>query len=227
MRKAGCEVIPADYKLGAHEPASLTNSARALHFALCPPEKERSVTRILVADDDNVVLFILAEGLRASGFEVIEATNGRQALALCHSDNPDLALLDIRMPGMDGLELARRLQNETMVPFLFLSAYGDEDYVRRAVEAGALGYLIKPIDVAAIVPSLHTALAQAGNLNRARAAVASNRTIATAVGVIMNAERIDQQTAFERLRRDARAQRRKLEDLAMDVVADRRPGGSS
>lgn len=178
------------------------------------------MTRVLVADDDNVVLFTLAEGLREAGFEVIEARDGLQAIGLCRSEKPDLALLDIRMPGMDGLEVARCLQCENAVPFLFLSAYGDEDSVGRAVETGALGYLVKPLDVAAIVPSLRAALARASEIRAVRAAVASNRTIATAVGVLMNAEKLDQRTAFERLRREARSGRRKLEDLAREVVED-------
>jgi response regulator NasT len=176
------------------------------------------MTRILLADDDRVVLFTLAEGLREAGFDVIEARDGIEALALCQSAAPDLALLDIRMPRLDGLELARRLRAETTVPFLFLSAYGDEEFVRRAVEIGALGYLIKPLQVAAIVPMIRTALARGNDLNGLQDALASNRTIATAVGMLMKAEGLDQPAAFERLRQQARSQRRKLEDLAQEMV---------
>lgn len=180
--------------------------------------------KILVADDDRVVLLTLSEGLREAGFAVIEACDGLQALALCQSDAPDLALLDIRMPGLDGLELARRLHHETNVPFLFFSAYGDEDFVRRAVEIGALGYLIKPLQVAAIVPMLRTALARAQDISGLQRALESNRTIAAAVGILMHAERLDQPAAFERLRQQARTQRRKLEDVARTLVAgDTRP----
>ena len=183
------------------------------------------MTRILVADDDRVVLLTLSEGLREAGFEVVEARDGLQALALCRSETPDLALLDIRMPGLDGLELARRLRDETDVPFLFLSAYGDEALVRRAVEAGALGYLIKPLDVVAILPTLRTALARAQDISGLQRALASNRTIATAVGILMQAEGLDQQTAFERLRKTARDRHHKLEDLAQAMIqSDNRHG---
>lgn len=174
--------------------------------------------KILVADDDRVVLFTLAEGLREAGFNVIEARDGLQALTLCQSEAPALALLDIRMPGLDGLELARRLRDETTVPFLFFSAYGDEALVRSAVKIGALGYLIKPLHVAAIVPMLRTALARAQDIGGLQDALASNRTIATAVGMLMEAEGLDQPTAFERLRQRARTERRKLEDLASAMV---------
>ncbi len=177
------------------------------------------MAKILVADDERVVLFTLAEGLREAGFEVIEAHDGLQALALCQSDAPDLALLDIRMLGLDGLNLARRLRDETTVPFLFFSAYGDEAMVKRAVEIGALGYLIKPLLVSSIVPAIRTALARAQDINGLQGALESNRTIATAVGIVMRAEGLDRQAAFERLRQQARSERRKLEDLARERVA--------
>lgn len=184
------------------------------------------MTKILLADDDRVVLFTLGEGLREAGFEIIEAHDGLQALALCRSEAPALALLDIRMPGLDGLELACRLCDETNVPFLFLSAYGDEAFVRRATEMGALGYLIKPLHVAAIVPSIRTALARARDISGLRDALASNRTIATAVGMLMRAEGLDQPHAFEHLRRQARSQRRKLEDLAKTMVYNYKCGAT-
>ncbi|MFA4968606.1 MAG: response regulator [Sulfuritalea sp.] len=174
--------------------------------------------KILLADDDRVVLFTLAEGLREAGFDVVEAHDGLEALAFCQSQTPALALLDIRMPGLSGLELAHRLRDETTVPFMFFSAYGDEEFVRQAVEIGALGYLIKPLQVSAIVPMIRTALARAQEINGLQHALTSNRTIATAVGLVMRAEGIDQAAAFERLRRQARTERRKLEELARILV---------
>jgi AmiR/NasT family two-component response regulator len=177
-----------------------------------------TMARILIADDERVVLFTLAEGLREAGFDVIEAHDGLQALELCRSETPDLALLDIRMPGLDGLELARRLRDETAVPFLFFSAYGDEAMVRRAVEIGALGYLIKPLLVSSIVPTVRTALARSKDISGLQGALESNRTIATAVGMLMRSEGIDRQAAFERLRQRARTQRRKLEELARTII---------
>jgi response regulator NasT len=176
------------------------------------------MAKILVADDDRVVLFTLADGLREAGFEVIEARDGLRALALCESEQPDLALLDIRMPGLDGLELARRLREETTVPFLFFSAYDDEELVQRAVKLGALGYLVKPLDVARIVPMLRTALARSLDLDGLRAALQSNRLIGTAVGIAMRTWNLDQPAAFERLRKYARDRSAKLIDVAREMV---------
>ncbi len=176
------------------------------------------MTRLLIAEDDRVVLFTVSEGLREAGFDVVEARNGIQALELCKSEAPELAMLDIRMPGLDGIELAQRLRDETTVPFLFFSAFGDEALVQRAVEAGALGYLVKPLSVAALVPMVRTALARSREIGGLKDALASNRIIATAVGILMRAENIDQPKAFERLRRQARSQRRKMEDVAQAII---------
>lgn len=184
------------------------------------------MTKLLVADDDRVVLFTLAESLREAGFEVVEARDGERALALCREQAFDLALLDIRMPGLDGLELARRMRAETEVPFLFFSAYDDEELVKQAVDLGALGYLIKPLEVRAILPTLRTALARAeeirGLLRRQeglQGALHSNRTIATAVGMVMRDLDLDLDTAFTRLRKHARDRGMKLEKLAAEMIA--------
>jgi len=176
------------------------------------------MNKILIADDDRLVLLTLADGLREAGFEVVEASDGMQALAACQDEAPALALLDIRMPGLDGLELARRLRDETAVPFLFLSAYNDEPFVQRAAQIGALGYLVKPLTVAAMLPMIRTALARANEINGLRGAMNSNRTIATAVGMLMRDQGADQTSAFEQLRQRARDQRRKLVDLAREMV---------
>lgn len=173
---------------------------------------------LLLAEDDRVVLFTLADGLREAGFEVIEARDGARALELCKSELPDLALLDIRMPGLDGLELARRLRAETSTPFLFFTAYDDEDLVRRAVKLGALGYLVKPLDVPRIVPMLRAALARAEEADGLRAALESNRDIGTAVGIAMRTWNLDRAAAFERLRKHARDRSKKLIDVAREVV---------
>lgn len=176
------------------------------------------MSRLLVADDDRVVLFTLAEGLRQNGFEVLEARDGLQALDICKTDAPDLALLDIRMPGLDGLQLARRMVDETDVPFMFFSAHGDLDYVERAVRLGALGYLLKPLPVASIVPTLRAALARAQDLTGLKAALARSRNIGMAVGILMRETGLNQHKAFERLRQDARNQRSKVEDAARRLV---------
>jgi two-component system, response regulator PdtaR len=180
---------------------------------------------LLVADDDPLILFTLVEGLTEAGFEVLQARDGLSALELCKSARPDLALLDIRMPGMDGMELAQQIKAETTVPFLFFSAFGDESNVKQAVSAGAYGYLLKPLSVAAIVPMVRTVLARTredahrqARQDQFDSALESNRLIATAAGIIMRDLGMDQDGAFEHMRAQARRKRVKLIDLAQRIV---------
>ena len=180
---------------------------------------------IVLADDDRLILSTLGHGLRNEGYEVFEAEDGDAAVALCKEKRPALALLDLRMPGMSGLEAARRLRAETDVPFLFLSAYGDSEAVQQATEEGALGYLVKPIDLPQIIPAIEAALARAADirdlkeseyhLNRA---LAQGRQTSVAVGVIMERHRLTERQAFDLLRNRARAQRRKVVDIAQELV---------
>jgi len=117
---------------------------------------------ILVCDDDRLVLATLVHGLKTAGFDVIEADNGDDAILLARERRPDLALLDMRMNGKTGLDVAAYLRDHVGTPFMFLSAFNDERIVRQAVEFGALAYLVKPLDVRQIVPAVESALARSG-----------------------------------------------------------------
>lgn len=180
---------------------------------------------ILIVDDDRLVLATLGQGLRGAGYRVTEASDGASALQLVAKTNPDLALLDVRMPGMSGVELAERLASEYQLPFIFLSAYGDADIIERAKELGALGYLVKPLDVPQIIPSLEAALARAAQIQSLKdtgeqlsQALESGRETSMAVGILMERRGLDRQGAFDALRSYARSQRRRVHDMAADIV---------
>lgn len=187
--------------------------------------KENEAQRhVLVVDDDRLVLAALAEGLRAAGYRVTGAASGEDALAAAERELPDLALLDMRMPGMSGVELGGRLR-AVGVPFLYLSAYGDRDAVESALEEGALGYLVKPLDIQQIIPSIEAALTRARDLRKLReteaqlnAALAGTRDISMAVGLLMMRDRINREEAFELLRANARAQRRTVAEVAKELL---------
>jgi two-component system, response regulator PdtaR len=117
--------------------------------------------RVLVVDDDRLVLATLATGLRQAGLEVIEADNGDDAILLARKSRPELAILDMRMQGKSGLDVARYLAAHSDTAFMFLSAFGDDETVAAATQAGALGYLVKPLDVRQIVPAVQAGLARA------------------------------------------------------------------
>jgi response regulator NasT len=178
---------------------------------------------ILVVDDDRLVLAALAEGLRTAGYRVTSVASGEDALGI--TDTPDLALLDVRMPGMSGIELGRKLREQGGVPFLFLSAYGDQEIVKQAAEEGALGYLVKPLDIQQIVPSIEAALARAMEIRQLRdkeaqlsVALAGSREISMVVGLLMQRDRIDRTQAFELLRTSARSKRRPIAELAGELL---------
>jgi len=177
-----------------------------------------------VVDDDRLVLAALAEGLRGAGYRVTGTASGKDALGLVAHDVPDLALLDVRMSGMTGIELGGKLR-ELGIPFLFLSAYGDQEIVRQAAEEGALGYLVKPLDIQQIVPSIEAALARGGDLRKLReneaqlnTALAGSREISMAVGLLMMRDRLDRKQAFGLLRANARSQRRSIAELAKELL---------
>lgn len=182
--------------------------------------------RVLIVDDDRVVLNLLAEGLRELGYEVAMAVSGADALLRVVEQDFDLAVLDMRMPGMPGLDLARALGEAGGPPFVFLSAFGDTDVVQAAAEAGAMGYLVKPVDVPQLVPFLEASIARAREMADLRTttghleqALSVEQKTRTAVGIIMVRKGLNRQQAFDFLRAQARSQRRKIGDLSEDLIA--------
>ncbi len=116
--------------------------------------------KILVVDDDRLVLATLTYGLAQAGFEVIDADNGDDAILLAREHRPELALLDIRMEGLSGFDVAAYLREYLQIPFMFLSAFADEETVAKVKELGAVAYLVKPLDIHQIVPAVEAAFAQ-------------------------------------------------------------------
>ena len=116
--------------------------------------------KILVVDDDRLVLATVSHGLAQAGYEVIDADNGDDAILLAREHRPDLALLDIRMEGLSGFDVAAYLRDHLHLPFMFLSAFADEDTVRQVQALGAVAYLVKPLDIGQILPAVAAALAQ-------------------------------------------------------------------
>jgi response regulator NasT len=188
-------------------------------------ESTQQKVRVLVVDDDRLVLATLAKGLRQWGYEVAEASSGEIGLKLALETNPDVILLDVNMPRMSGLEVAKMLRAQTTIPFLFLTAYGDTDIVKQATEQGAMGYLVKPVDISQIVPAIEAALARGKELGQLRetetqlsTALADSRETSIAIGILMEREHLDRHCAFDALRDYARSQRRKIKDVAEELL---------
>jgi response regulator NasT len=183
---------------------------------------------ILLVDDDAILLDYLSTILRHAGHDTLEATSAPEALQRVAEREADigLALLDINMPGMSGLDLAQRLREHTSVPFMFLSSSDDAESARQAASHGAVGFLIKPVDAARLLPAFESALARADEIRQLRrteanlnAALAAGRETSLAVGLLMARYQADRNTAFEVLRDHARASRRKINEVAEQLVA--------
>lgn len=176
---------------------------------------------VMVVDDDRLVLATLVAGLKQAGLEVIEADNGDDAILLARKHKPKLAILDMRMQGKSGMDVARYLAANTDTGFMFLSAFGDSDIVEEAMKMGALGYLVKPLDVRQIVPAVRAALARPAEEKAATAVESpseSRRDDLIAVGILMERLRLDYDGALDALRAQAKAEGKQANELASHMV---------
>lgn len=186
-----------------------------------PRDMTQDLPLILVVDDDRLVLATLVAGLKQAGFNIIEADNGDDAILLARKHKPRLAILDMRMQGKSGMDVARYLAGNTTTGFMFLSAFGDADIVEEATRMGALGYLVKPLDVRQIVPAVRAALARSEELRVAPAAEAAGapaREESIAIGILMERLRLDHDRALEALRLQARAEGKSPAQFAAAMV---------
>lgn len=184
---------------------------------------------ILVVDDDRLVLATVVAGLKQAEFEIIEADNGDDAILLARKHKPLLAILDMRMQGKSGMDVARYLAANTTTGFMFLSAFGDSDIIEEATRLGALGYLVKPLDVKQIVPAVRAALARVQERGAARPPAPGRpatvqplggglREQHVAIGMLMERLQLDYDRALEALRAQARSESRSIEDLAGAMI---------
>jgi response regulator NasT len=180
--------------------------------------------KILVVDDDRLVLATVTHGLAQAGYEVIDADNGDEAILLARRHQPELALLDIRMEGKSGFDVAEYLRDVCHIPFIFLSAFADADTVAQVAALGAVAYLVKPLDVGQIVPTveaaferLRTQRAQAA-ARPGSAAAAGQEVVPMAVGVLMHRYSLSRQEAQARLSRIADAAGVSLAEQAERLV---------
>ncbi|BAL95080.1 response regulator receiver protein CheY-like [Rubrivivax gelatinosus IL144] len=176
--------------------------------------------RILVVDDDRLVLAAVTHGLAQAGYEVVDADNGDEAILKARQLRPEIALLDIRMEGKSGFDVAEYLRDVARIPFMFLSAFADEATIAKVHELGAVAYLIKPLDIDQILPTVDEAFARlrAGDLAPQPAAQPASAPVAApvaeplsdplplAVGVLMHRHSLTRAAARQRLQRMAAEQ---------------------
>lgn len=183
------------------------------------------IRTVLAVDDDELILKFISEVLMSAGYRVLTANSGEHALHTLLDAEPDLALLDITMPNMSGLELAKNLRDETAVPFMFLTSSSDMEVIKTASQFGALGYLLKPVQPMQLVSGVESSLARAMEIKRLRnseqsltTALEAGRETSMAVGILMERFQIDRTQAFEKLRSQARSTRQKIVHIANAVL---------
>jgi AmiR/NasT family two-component response regulator len=183
--------------------------------------------RVLIAEDETIIRLDLRTLLERAGFEVCaEARDGEEAVELARETQPEVAVLDVKMPRLDGIEAARRILDERPIPIVMLTAYGQEELVSRAIEAGVFGYLVKPFREQDLLPAIQTARARHEELAALREeaeslseALAARKTIERAKGLLMEKEKLTEEEAFARLRKASQVSGRPLKVVAEAVVA--------
>ncbi len=189
--------------------------------------------KILVVDDDRLVLATLSYGLSQAGYSVMTADNGDDAILMAREHRPELALLDIRMEGKSGFDVAAYLREYLQTPFMFLSAFSDDETVAQVKALGAVAYLIKPLDIGQIVPAVDAAFAQQRGVHRVAEPPRPHKVadkappgppplaqpVAIALGILMHRYSLARGPALERLQRMAQAQGQSLVEESERLIA--------
>ncbi len=182
--------------------------------------------RILIADDEAVIRLGLRAMLEDHGYQVIgEAGDGLRVLDLVQKLRPDLVFLDIKMPSVDGLQVARTLLAVHAIPVIILTAYGDREFVDEAKDAGVLAYLVKPIQEIDLVPAIEVTMARFREIQTLRQeigdlqeALRTRKVVERAKGILMRIHGIDEAEAFARIQRQSRMSRRPMNTVAEEII---------
>jgi response regulator NasT len=192
------------------------------------PDQPPFRNRLLLVEDDRLYSATLSLGLEAAGHAVTSTTSAEGALEVLATDRFDLAIIDEHLPGRSGLELAPMLRERFGLAFFFLTGCDHDACVDRAIGEGTLAYMVKPVNVAQLLPMIATVLARNADLAKLRktrdqlqTALDQERDVSIATGIVMARTGLDRLEAFELLRRAARSSRRKLADVAHDLIANR------
>ena len=183
--------------------------------------------RVLIAEDETIIRLDLRSQLEELGYVVCgEARNGDEAVELARALGPDVAILDVKMPGIDGVEAARRILAEASIPILLLTAYSDAALVGRAAASGVFAYLVKPFQVSELIPAIETAVARHAELSELRdeatglaEALAARKSIERAKGLLMQREGLSEDDAFARLRLASQRTGQPMKVIADAIVA--------
>lgn len=184
--------------------------------------------RILVVEDESIVLLDITIMLKDAGFDVVgHARNGEKAIELAHALQPDLVLMDIKMPKMNGLKASDVISNTFQIPVLLLTAFSQREYIDEAKRANIVGYLVKPITEANLIPAVEIALLQAANTKKYQErnaqldeTLTNRKVIEKAKGIIMKRKNVTEEVAYNKLRRLSMDKQLSMETVARRIIAN-------
>lgn len=183
-------------------------------------------TRVIVADDESLIRMDLREMLTNLGYLVVgEAGDGRSAVNLARELRPDIVIMDVKMPDMDGIEAARILTEERIAPVLLLSAYSQQELVQRARQAGVAGYLVKPFRESDLTPAIEVVLARFSEFRALEREVASltdaletRKLVDRAKGILMDTQGLNENDAFRRIQKMSMNNRKSMRSVAEAII---------
>ena len=196
------------------------------------PKAEQVAPRVIVAEDEAIIRMDLIEMLREAGYNVIgEAANGREAISLARHLKPDLAILDVKMPEIDGISAAEVIVSEKLAAVLMLTAFSQRELVERARDAGAMAYLVKPFSISDLTPAIEMALGRYAQIQALEAEVGeigerleARKLVDRAKGVLMANLGISEPEAFKWIQKAAMDQRTSMSAVSEGVLAHYQPG---
>lgn len=182
--------------------------------------------RVIVADDESIICMDLREMLGNLGYLVVgEAGDGQSVVNLARELRPDVVLMDIKMPGMDGIEASRTLTEERIAPVVLLTAFSQRDLVERAKEAGVVGYLVKPVQEADLTPAIEIALARFIEFRELEQEVDSlqdqletRKLVDRAKGILMDTQGLTEAAAFRRIQKMSMNTRKSMKEIAQAII---------
>lgn len=189
--------------------------------------------RVLVAEDEALIRLDLVELLTAEGYQVIgEAGDGEEALALARSLEPDLVVMDVKMPKMDGITAAAAIAEERIAPVVMLTAFSQRELVERARDAGAMAYVVKPFDASDVVPAIEIAIGRFAEIRAVEAEVAdleerfaSRKAVDQAKGLLQEGLGLSEAESFRWIQKTAMDLRKSMREVAEGVIDHSKNGG--
>lgn len=185
-----------------------------------------SPQRIVIADNESIIRMDLRELLEEAGHQVVgEGANGKKAVELARKLKPDLIILDIKMPEMDGITAAKIIDDEKIAPVILLTAFSQSEIVERAKDSGVLAYLVKPVQESNLFPAMEIALSRwqemqelEDELFKVKDSLENRKILDRAKGILMDAYNITESEAFRRIQKYSMAKRKTIKEVAEAII---------